>query len=262
MLRECPFIDADIDQSCLDYIERTFVFIKVKGTGSHGVVIQLSKQRVLKIITYDHHAKQEINVACKVNQLLEHSDCFIRTYGWISCHRLPQDWIERIGAYGNMWPQYPIFMCILMEEVPYDKISLLEEDVFMLLFELLHAIYIARKLYKYSHNDIHDENIMFALAPSPVKAFHVEDQTFTLVNRKFVPKLIDQGRASFGEIRQTRDLAGIEEIVLDSWLPENNDRFHEFFLSPTWEKCLTGTSSDYLDIVDALNDIINILEEY
>jgi hypothetical protein len=233
MLHGCSELPSTVPRTNIDYrdyLERTYELIEYSGSGENGVVLAMRGDIAIKIMPYSKKTEYEVEVACKLNQLAEYTKCFINTIGWFGCRKIPNLWKNFTG------PQ-DYYLCMVMEEVdgPIDSFELTESDIFGILFDLLNAIYIARKLFKYSHNDIHVKNIM--------------------VNkrRRFTPKLIDQGNASFGIDRKSHDLLEIEQMIYEIWDVEEDGPIRQFFLRPEWQKGVISQSSNYQIIADILS---------
>jgi hypothetical protein len=142
-------------------------------------------------------------------------------------------------------------MFIVMEEVSDTSVELMEDDVIRLLFELLYAIYIARKLFKYSHGDIHAGNVMYNYYRKR-KTFQIDDREFTF-NGRFTPKFIDYGEASFGIDRKSHDLLEIEQMIYEIWdIDEEDGPIRQFFLHAEWKKGVISQSSNYQIVADIL----------
>jgi hypothetical protein len=262
------------DQQCLDFIERNYHFIQPKGYGGFGATFLIrhsnKEQLVLKMTKYNDDAVDEIRASCFVNNLIEHSSCFIRTFGWIVCDNMPNEWRTKIiiDKPNLEWVKSndPI-MYMLMEEVPDSwknySIILLDYEIVMILFEILHALYIGRKLYKYSHNDLFNgKNIMLLSTSdsSTKKILNIENYSFTLIGWRWTPKFIDHGQTTYhDEIEDSYDLRDVEDIIMTrvhrmqhGYTPEFINDLKSFFGQPLYQENMKSNSSNYHVIVELL----------
>ncbi|MBX9637207.1 MAG: hypothetical protein K2Q45_06620 [Nitrosomonas sp.] len=188
---------------------KKFVFIKRLGKGEMSVIARLdstddiAQQIVVKIMPLDVNARQDLSIACQLNNLHNATPVFIQTWGWLACHEIPREWKQYMFALptGVDW-SLPVLIFQVMDYSPEswsDKnTTLLADEYEAMLFLLLHGLYVARKeLGSFSHNDIHEGQVLLQpCKPNTEITCMVEGVSMIVQCKRFVPKLIDFGLAS------------------------------------------------------------------
>lgn len=198
----------------------SFYPMKVLGKGTGGTVYSAfdkqdnSKQIAVKIIPYANRlealSRKELGIACELNSLKDLTPVFVHTFGYLICNIIPSKWKTQLP------PQYQneaMYMYIFMHKPDTGFLSSggLDDGRYMvtglekpkyaisLLFLLVHAIYVARKLLEFAHHDLHEGNIMFDISTSSDGLFSLDVENIThqvKFMRGWVPKLIDFGNGT------------------------------------------------------------------
>lgn len=197
------------------------------GTGEYGIVLQLidaSNQMsyAVKITDADYHLS-ELYVSCELTeQCGKRSQAFIKTYGWLQCRGIPDRWGWALPRFDQNRVALPwenlqkrrlvfIFMehSVLRLEPPpsqnqyprgvngvmfFEHYNDNPRNILVkLLFILLHGLKVARKRLHFSHNDIHDGQIvLFHRNVDPMIPIVLDGQ-YEIVDCPVIAKLIDFG---------------------------------------------------------------------
>ncbi len=162
------------------------------------------------------HAVNEVHVLCRLNETRYYAPILGETYGWVMCHSLPKEWLERIGDnFGNAEllknavdkkTHDFVFIAMELNSHKLDQLQYVEEDLIMAFFLLLHGIAQLRRTFShFRHRDIHRNNIMIKLLPPIEQANPWDAITVHVANKHKVvfknitrmPRLIDFGEARF-----------------------------------------------------------------
>jgi len=202
---QLPSINEAIGSSCMTKIAQRYKFVKVLGTGTVGMAIQVKNNEtgkflVVKIVPLDTEAVNEIQTQCLLSELKNKTGIFVTAYGWQVCEDIPDEWDEQMedNDFPETWDAPDKILCIFMEETSkrLTDYQLTPVEKKAVAFILLHGLYVARKELEFSHDDIHEENIMLQPRDSsktPV-SLSVGNVTFQMPPRiRVVPKLIDYG---------------------------------------------------------------------
>jgi hypothetical protein len=212
---ELPHIDSiKLDAHCLDAIQAQYTLTKWIGFGQDGITAMLERKNaklVVKITFLDEFSEEETRIACSLNALAKFTPLFTQTFGWLACGEIPKLWMDSLRDKQKEWkffkrirenPTDPLlFMFIHYAESSFEKMFLhIVNRYRVVLFLLLHAIYIGRREVGLRHYDLHAGNIMFEHAIGPNMQGVELTITFgngyeATVNTFSVPKIIDYGRA-------------------------------------------------------------------
>ena len=205
------------------------------GTGSIGTVFSVYSQKrddvkiAVKVLPYGENleelANRELGIACELNSLKRETPVFVRTIGYIICHKIPPSWKAQLVAYQNE----ALYMLMFMGRPEYDmlatggqygayQVSGFEDrnQAIALLFMLFHAIYVARKELGFVHKDLHPGNVMFAPSRRNTREhqLNVEGTQFrvSLLDGGWTPKIIDFGSSSTTKYPNQRAMNNGEDI--------------------------------------------------
>jgi hypothetical protein len=205
------------------------------GEGQNGAVLLLKgdgdKTQVVKI-TYWPKFENEASIAQKLDVLRPVTQAFITTFGFQVRRGLPNGWKGLLPSKDNAfnaldWDEYdraPAIVLIFMEHanhrIAFPNASASTGSVYwhhlnfqeakQVLFILLHGLMVARKELGFSHNDIHDGQVM--LLPILHKKRVLLGTRHHIDHCRFMPKFIDFGAS-------TLDNAG--DSSLDVWQLKN-----------------------------------------
>jgi hypothetical protein len=197
----------------LSILEDNFNFIGSLGNGKTGVVVALQRTTggrsfAVKISPLYEDTAKEVEIACKLNKLMNRTQVFPHTYGWIVCDAIPESWLkDKRNTFRDMmrrWNgQKSLFM--FQSAIPlkfYDKeVPKTPDAMRAAIYLLLHGIGEARREFNgFRHRDIHTENIMWGLLPGAQGADTepVPVGQNMRVRATHMPKLIDYGFSEFG----------------------------------------------------------------
>lgn len=227
-----PSLKGPEDEGCLQLLTSTFSFIYRIGnktTVSASLVFKLSQETqdlAVKIIPLrEENDLKDVKIACLLNGLLSETPIFIRTFGWIKCKEIPSLWIRGINFKKDVpesftsrggGRKYPfLFLATYFTSHTWgDKnIHLDLEEYRVMLFLLLHGLWLANKRYGFKHNDIHQGQILFQICkPDTPITISVNEYRYTVVCQRFVPKLVDFGLSTLSgeDSRSESDDSGSE----------------------------------------------------
>jgi hypothetical protein len=173
---ELPSIQSDLsrDEDCLKLVEATYLALKWRGGGQHGIALETtttygtpgrSQRMVIKIGRIN---AAELRIVCELNSLVVETPVFPHTYGWLVCHVVPEPWLRAIGTRGKKHelfinpPDLYLFTFVQAVDESWDTFSfgLNDNSYRSALFFLLHGLYVARQRIGFQHGDIHSGNVM------------------------------------------------------------------------------------------------------
>jgi hypothetical protein len=211
---ETPSLKGKDDEGCLELLNSTFSFIYRIGdkeTVSASLVFKLSQQAqdvAVKVIPLrEEDDLKDIKIACLLNGLLEESPIFVRTFGWLKCKEIPPLWTKGMDTKKSVPKSFlPYFkgnkkasfvfqvMSFSSHSWTDERIRLDLEEYRVMLFLLMHGLWLAKIRYGFKHNDIHQGQVLFQTCkPNTPITVSVAENNYTLVCQRFVPKLIDFG---------------------------------------------------------------------
>lgn len=198
------------------------------GEGQNGIVLlvdgSIEGRRVVKI-TYSKRFKDEAKLMEKLHVLKPDTQAFIAVFGWYERSGLLPEWREMLPQFrqdGSRldWEKYDRekLVYIFMEHsnfrmaypnpsapagvVFWEHISL--EQSKKIMFILLHGLYVARKKLGFSHNDIHDGQIVLFKRDPKVPV--VLEKGYTVKECRYMPKFIDFGASTLGGNKSSDDV--------------------------------------------------------
>ncbi len=140
---------------------------------------------------------RELAVGCSLNALRKLSSCFLNTYGWLICARVPFT-TKWMGDYGT--PHISAAKSYLAIFMEYHFITLdnAGKDITRdgaweaVLFIIFHALYIGRREIGFAHRDLNKHNVMFSEASDmPILLGFSSGQVEITVPGGWRPVLID-----------------------------------------------------------------------
>jgi hypothetical protein len=269
-------INLELDADCLNQIALAFKAWKWRGNGAYGFAIETitahgsppKKERL--IVKVSSVNVNEIQVACALNVLLEETPVFPHTYGWLVGDTVPKGWMLFLKT---MEPDHdlivyppPLFMFTFVQPVDDkwdDTLLAVENGYRVVLFFLLHGLYVARSRLGFNHGDIHGGNIMME--------YHMQQEKENIlrygpyeaeVKSRFVPRFIDYGYSNLNSskivfLQGNSDLKSLrdtfEERFHDDILERNiaaaqeeSREFQAFIKSSGWENVERVRSPDVI----------------
>lgn len=202
-----PELDQTSATSCVDEIAQQYAFDTFLGAGTKGMAIRVknmktSKYLVVKILPLDQDGVNEIQTQCTLSDIKRETGIFVKAYGWQVCEDIPEAWDSKLedNDFPLEWDAPDKVLFIFMEETAKrwtdrEELGIRKDERRAIVFLLLHGLYVARRELEFTHEDIHEENIMLqpkdTTKPVVVK---VGTQEFVIPAKvRFVPKLIDYG---------------------------------------------------------------------
>jgi len=189
------------DQKSLDIISNEFTFGKYLGSGRIGHAFLLGhgpkEQMVMKVIPCTAEAEAEIKTSCILNSLQTETGIFAYAYGWLSCSKFPEQYIQYLPK--EKVPDASLSHIYLFSEYIQfawndPNIVYSDTDYRLLFFILMHGISIGRKHVHFFHQDIAEGNIMLtAISHTETVSCKTFAREYELSGLRFVPKLIDYG---------------------------------------------------------------------
>lgn len=253
---------------CLDMIEATdLVFL---GEGQNGVVLYLNNDLAVKI-TYAGDYMHEMQIGCQLERLRPMTQAFVHLKGWNRCKGIPPSWLRYLPRYDQNhelidWGKYedkPL-LYLFMERGLY-RIRLQKglspsagngvvfwedvspDDAKKLLLILLHGLYIARKELQFSHNDIHDGQIML-FRRNTTSHIYLCGGLLKITDLPVIPKFVDYGASVVGPGNSfSDDVAQLGRTFRNI----HPDFFEEFTESDAFEDA-AGSSRDNFEVIHRL----------
>jgi len=210
---EVPTEKGKQDQDCLKLLSDTYTFIKRVGdkeTVSASLVFRLSKDSqevAIKVMPLGSKTNkttlQDVRIACILNNL-EQTPVFVKTSGWIKCNQIPPLWIRNMNIKKDAPRAFESARMFLFQVMSFSshswtdgEIKLDLEEYRVMLFLLLHGLWVAEKKIHFRHNDIHKGQILFqACKPNTSITISIGENRYKVTCQRFVPKLIDFGHAT------------------------------------------------------------------
>lgn len=206
-----------------------YTAMRVIDSGEFGIVLELKDNTtenriVCKIFPFhiedgkylepsiiSKSALQELNIACKLNQISEETPVFVKTFGWTVCDQIPRQW-QRLPDF--TFPQRHkeqktvtyAFLFMSHGGTPLEtlKKTMTINDKLVALFMVLHGLLIAYKRFGFVHNDLHDGNILFNNDPTTETSLRLEMNPHTSATvsnpNRLMPSIIDFG---FGTLNKS-----------------------------------------------------------
>lgn len=211
-----PSLKGAEDAGCLETLTSTFSFIYRIGdkeTASASLVFKLSQKSehiAIKVIPLREESDlKDIKIACLLNGLLDENPIFVRTFGWIKCKQIPRLWLEGLNMKEDVPEGFTFkkgkenYIFQIMDFTSYawtdKKIRIGLEEYRVMLFLLLHGLWLANTRFGFKHNDIHQGQILFQTCkPNTTVSVSMGENDYTIECQRFVPKLIDFGLSSLG----------------------------------------------------------------
>jgi hypothetical protein len=253
--------DAEDDLSFVKPNELIFL-----GKGDHGIVLRLNERMAVKITAADPFIKE-------MHTLRPHTQAFIATYGWLQHTGIPPSWMRRLPRVNQKgealdWSVYEgkRLIFIFMEhssfrmQMPGNPSSdagvvfwhrLLPREAKQVLFIILHALYVARKRLGFSHNDLHDGQIMLFNRPDENTPIVLHGGRFVLYDCIVVPKIIDFGSSQAGPVGE--DFSDDVGRLADTFRHLIPDLEAVFMQTEAYEAAAGGNRRDYKAIWNILN---------
>lgn len=213
---ETPTVDTRTSNDCLSVLEDNYDFVGSLGSGKTGVVVALQKTSggrsfAVKISPLYEDSAKEVEIACKLNKLLNKTQIFPHTHGWIVCDTIPESWIEhKRNTFRDIMRRWKGLRLLFMFQtaIPLkfrdDEVPKTPDAMRAAIYLLLHGIGEARKEFNgFRHRDIHTGNIMWGLLPGAAGGGGANTMPVPVgqniqVRATHMPKLIDYGFAEFG----------------------------------------------------------------
>ena len=206
------------------------------GEGNNGIALRfadsVSDNNVVKI-TYADKFPNEAPISLALNDLKPETQAFIHTSRSYERHGIEPSWKHLLpkthqdGTTLIDWEKYDskrltyIFMEYAAYRIRYPNASapggcvtwvdLDAEAAKKVMFILLHALYVARRELQFSHNDIHDGQIMLFLR-DPSKPIHLGNG-YKIENCLYIPKLIDFGASVTGDTKEALFSDDVGQLV-------------------------------------------------
>jgi hypothetical protein len=203
------------DERCIEQLNGIYRIMPgtFKGHGFYGNVFSLYERDrpmfglAVKILPFEHYADKnkgfaELRIACELNRLNSRTSVYQKTYGWLMCNEIPEQWTPKANANVKTIEsgQYLLIFMELMDW-KFDTIELQfkPSELISMFFLMAHGIYIARYALGFAHGDLHIGNIMLTRIPS-----EIENETeIRIVGRYYsinlpagvMPKFIDYGNS-------------------------------------------------------------------
>lgn len=272
------------DQLLNDF-KTDYTLIRFLGAGSFGFVFELQDQMkhsvAIKMVPYLNKItmrstaqRRELEIMCKLNDLVDTCFIFPRVYGWMTVSALPEEWkdyFEELYEYQELgfipygYRRLPLLL-MCTEKVQYtlqDNILISENDLKCILFLLLNGLMHAKKKLKYfAHEDLHNGNIMLTPA-NRNNIYRIYDENdervlYELSGFDFIPKIIDYG---FAEVEEKtpgpkavhNDLEALRVIFIDVYesygLAEP-----AFFTSEQYRKAAEEYRETHQPMIELLED--------
>ena len=177
-------------------IDKRFEFIKVLSDN----VFSTLDFAVKVIPSTDRTLSNELAVSKKLNLLSEENttQVFSYSYGYILSMDFPSQLGEDLESQEDGYYVY-----LFMQPIEFGFADLpdepkVNEDFY---FEVLIALYYARKRFKFTHWDIHAKQLMFnKREESATRSYNIGGKFFvTIEDTKIQPKLIDYGKSALDE---------------------------------------------------------------
>ncbi len=243
-----PSLDINVNSNCLNLFGHNFILVKVLGQpSSFGIVYQVkspidNKQFALKVTAFLSETILELRVNCQISTTILdpiYSLSFIRLYEWFVCTQPPPQWRVRQPPriYLNIWEQRLLYYLMELADGTLDslQIPLNEYDIKSMMFELLYALAVGRKLLSFSHNDIKADNILINTVT--FKRIYTINNIKYICNTPYLPLFGDFGLAKINNDPKpdTDDIFDlystfnniIEEYDLDETFIEQLNDFYE-----------------------------------
>jgi len=220
---EVPSEKGKEDQGCLDQLVQNYSFLYRVGdkeTVSASLVFKLSQgpqDVAVKVMPLVRDAIQDVKIACMLNNIQE-TPVFVKTFGWIKCGTIPLEWLKGMDIKKDAPKSLSRAKMFLFQVMAFSshawsdrRIKLDVEEYRVMLFLLLHGLYIAQDKIGFRHNDIHSGQILFQTCkPGTTIDVSIGENHYRLVCGRFVPKLIDFGLATLGEKEEEESESGSE----------------------------------------------------
>ena len=277
-LHECHELTQETitvnDPTVLKTITDEFQLLKYLGSGQSGHVYLMARtpeeQMAMKVMPCSSSSEQEIRTSCLLNSIRSETGIFAYTYGWLSCANFPSHLLPYIIEGKAPKPNTDhIFM--FSEYVPFawndPSFRYTDTDFRIMVFLLLHGIYIGRRELEFFHHDIHEGNIMlrniFHTEVVKVKTIDVE---FEISGARFVPKLYAKPESTNNKNRfKVSDLQLLAEEFFRVMVAQKNldarRAFLKFKNGMQFEEACKESASNYQVVNQLLNhEYFNIPE--
>lgn len=209
---ESPNSKRTEDSNCLDVLASNYTFVYRVGdkeSVSASLVFKLSRETqdvAVKVIPLkDDASLNDTRLSCLLNGLDEATPIFIKTLGWLKCNTIPATWIRDVDMQRDVPKVFKakkntyIFQVMAFTSHAWSdaRIHLSVEEYRVMLFLLIHGLWLARTRHNIRHNDVHEGQVLFQTCKkdTPITV-SVGKQSFQVMCERFVPKLIDFGLAT------------------------------------------------------------------
>jgi hypothetical protein len=190
-----------------------------KETVSASLVFKLSQDRqdvAVKVMPLpSEDSIKDVRIACMLNNLTD-TPVFVKTFGWLKCSEIPSLWLKGLNIKKDAPRSFACSKMFLFQVMAFSshawsdtKIQLDVEEYRVMLFMLLHGLWVAKEKHQFRHHDIHEGQILFQTCkPDTVVTLAVGENRYTLKCERFIPKLIDFGFATLEDVLSEEESSG------------------------------------------------------
>lgn len=248
---ELPKSVTYISNNC-ELLFSIFDNVQVISSGEKGTTFKVYNKMMgiytaIKIQPFDLNAFNELNIGCALNKLP--TECFVKYITWFVCKSLP-NW----GLSTSLQTSSITYLFIEMDKVDVSVaiviLSRISLDYFVfvsIIFEIIYALYLARNIYSFSHNDLHANNILLRELDDYTERFYtLKDKKFEL-STKYVPVIIDYDNATLNRIESSTDTHNLYSIFIALL---NNIKG----MGPQLRNICTSNLNTYLNKISGSND--------
>lgn len=206
-METCSILPQSIDHASnvCEKLFSDFINPHIINSGTKGTIYRVTNKMtgidtIIKIQLFDDNALNELITGCTLNSLS--TDSFVKYIIWFSCKSLPEWAIsERIQTSERF--NY-LFIEMEKADISFDTLLQINAsiDIFALLFMLfsiIYALYLARKAFSFSHNDLHANNILLRELDNYVTRSYVLNNTKFTFETKYIPIIIDYDNATLNK---------------------------------------------------------------
>lgn len=151
----------------------------------------LTRDYALKVFSSeDTELSNELLVSGALNTLIPETSGFVFTHGYILSPDIPPDYKGKKDARH--------FVYLFSDKVEFDFDELPDEPKINenFYFEILIALYYARKRFNFVHWDIHSGQLMYnQLSEKTTRAYKIDDFFVNIADSDIEPKLVDYGKS-------------------------------------------------------------------
>lgn len=208
------------DENCKNILNSIIFEKAISLTSAFGAVFRVKINHelfALKVIGDTQLGRNELKILCTIKkEILDENltPCFVRCDNWIVCQRIPE--VDSFGPsslenYSREHPHLYFFLNVADYSLYGFPYEMTQYEIKCIIFELLYALYVARKVLKFQHSNVTRDNILI-LEINIDRVYTIGSNKFRS-SSKYLPLWIDFNTSSINEMNSSDESNDVHEII-------------------------------------------------